>query len=85
MSDPESEMLLCTLLAPPNADFPEFGDVFRDIRERNSDKPVVMVIYGGAARDRWTKAVEGLGIPVYAATRPAVRALAALANTVEEA
>ena len=84
MSDVESDMLLCTLLAPPNADFPEFGEVFRDIRERNSDKPVVMVIYGGPARDRWTKAVEGLGIPVYAATRPAVRALAALASTVEQ-
>ncbi len=84
MSDLESDMLLCTLLAPPNADFPEFGDVFHDIRERNSDKPVVMVIYGGPARDRWTKAVEGLGIPVYAATRPAVRALAALASTVEQ-
>jgi acetyltransferase len=73
-------MLLCTLLAPANADFPEFGDVFRKIRERNPDKPVVMVVYGGAARDRWIKAVEGLGIPVYGSTRPAVRALAALTS-----
>jgi acyl-CoA synthetase (NDP forming) len=80
MSDPESDMLLCTLLAPSNADFPEFGDVFRKIRERNPDKPVVMVVYGGAARDRWIEAVEGLGIPVYGATRPAVRALAALTS-----
>ena len=79
MSDPQTDMLLCTLLAPPNADFPEFGDVFREIRARNPDKPVVMVIYGGPARERWTEAVEGLGIPVYGATRPAVRALAAIA------
>ena len=78
MSDPQSDMLLCTLLAPANADFPEFGEVFRAIRERNPNKPVVMVIYGGSARERWIKAVEGLGIPVYGATRPAVRALAAL-------
>lgn len=80
MSDPQSDMLLCTLLAPANADFPEFGDVFREIRLRNPDKPVVMVVYGGAARDRWIKAVDGLGIPVYPATRPAVRALAALSS-----
>jgi len=80
MSDPESDMLLCTLLAPANADFPEFGGVFRDIRMRNPEKPVVMVIYGGPARERWINAVEGLGIPVYGATRPAVRALAALSS-----
>lgn len=80
MSDPESDMLLCTLLAPANADFPEFGEVFRAIRKRNPEKPVVMVIYGGAARGRWIDAVEGLGIPVYGSTRPAVRALAALAH-----
>lgn len=80
MSDPESDMLLCTLLAPANADFPEFGEVFRAIRERNPEKPVVMVIYGGPARERWIRAVEGLGIPVYGATRPAVRALAALTS-----
>lgn len=80
MSDTESDMLLCTLLAPANADFPEFGDIFRDVRTRNPDKPVVMVIYGGSARERWIRAVEGLGIPVYNATRPAVRALAALTS-----
>lgn len=80
MSDPQSDMLLCTLLAPANADFPEFSEIFRDIRERNPDKPVVMVVYGGAARDRWIDAVEGLGIPVYGATRPAARALAALSK-----
>lgn len=80
MSDPESDMLLCTLLSPANADFPEFGDVFRRIRERNPEKPVVMVIYGGPARHRWVAALEGLGIPVYGSTRPAVRALAALAS-----
>jgi hypothetical protein len=39
-----------------------------------------MVIYGGSARERWIAAVEGLGIPVYASTRPAVRALAALSS-----
>ena len=80
MSDPKSDMLLCTLLAPANADFPEFGDVFGKIRMNNLGKPVVMVVYGGAARNRWIKAVEGLGIPVYGSTRPAVRALAALAS-----
>lgn len=80
MSDAESDMLLCTLLAPANADFPEFGEVFRIIREQNPQKPVVMVIYGGAARERWIEAVEGLGIPVYDSTRPAVRALAALSR-----
>jgi acyl-CoA synthetase (NDP forming) len=80
MSDAESDMLLCTLLAPANADFPEFGDVFRDVRARNPDKPVVMVIYGGPARERWIEAIEGLGIPVYNSTRPAVRALAALTS-----
>ena len=81
MADPESDMLLCTLLAPANADFPEFGEAFRAIRDRNPDKPVATVIYGGSARDRWIESLVGLGIPVYATTRAAVRALAAVARS----
>ncbi len=74
-ADPNVDIVLCTLLAPGNADFAEFGEVMRDLRKRYH-KPVALVIYGGEARPRWTMSLEGADIPVFATTRAAVRALA---------
>ena len=78
IGDANADMVLCTLLAPPNADFAGFGEVMRAIRRDHPGKPIAMVIWGGGARDRWIAAIEGLNIPVFASTRAALRALAAL-------
>jgi acetyltransferase len=82
MADPDTDMVLCTLLAPGNADFPEFGPLMRKLR-RQHDKPVVLVIYGGSARSRWIADIEGAGIPVMRTTRDGARALALLAQAAD--
>jgi len=73
-ADPNVELVLCTLLAPGNADFAQFGDLMRRLRAIY-DKPVALVIYGGEAQQRWTAALEGANIPVFRTTRAAARAL----------
>ena len=80
MADPDIDMVLCVLLAPPNADFPEVGEIFAAVRQRHPEKPLALVIYGGAVRDRWVAELEGARIPVYASTAAAIRALRALAT-----
>lgn len=80
LSDPQTDMVLGLLLAPPNADFPEVREVFSGLRARHPEKPVVLVIYGGEVRERWIRELEGLNIPVYPTTRAAVRALRALVS-----
>ncbi len=77
-ADPNVDLVLCTLLAPPNADFPEMGELLRNLRSSH-DKPVVLVVYGSAA-SRWTRDVEGANIPVFSTVRAGVRALAAVAK-----
>jgi acyl-CoA synthetase (NDP forming) len=73
-ADPNVDLVLCTLLAPANADFEGFGALVADLR-RTHNKPVTMAIYGGSARVRWTNELEGANVPVYRTTREAVRAL----------
>jgi len=68
------------LLAPPNADFPEMGDLLRTLR-RQYDKPFALVAYGSAAA-RWTEEVEGANIPVYLTVRAGMRALAMVARAI---
>lgn len=82
LADPGTDMVLCTLLAPGNADFAEFGALMHRLR-REHDKPVVLVIYGGAARERWIRDIEGAGVPVMRTTREGARALAVLARAAE--
>ena len=76
-ADPNVDLVLCTLLAPANADFEGFGALVRELRETH-DKPVAMVIYGGSARGRWISELEGANVPVYRSTREAARALSFL-------
>jgi acetyltransferase len=76
-ADPNVDLVLCTLLAPANADFPEFGTLLRRLRQ-TYDKPVALVIYGGEAAARWTADLEQADIPIFKSTRAAVRALALL-------
>jgi acetyltransferase len=76
-ADPNVDLVLCTLLAPANADFPEFGALLRKLRQTH-DKPVALVIYGGDAAARWAADLEGADIPIFKNTRAAVRALALL-------
>jgi acetyltransferase len=78
-ADPNVDLVLCTLLAPPNADFPEMGDLLRTLR-RQYNKPFALVPYGSAAA-RWTEEVEGADIPVYPTVRAGVRALAMVAKS----
>lgn len=78
--DPDVDLVLCTLLAPPNADFPEMGELLKGLR-RQHDKPVALVVYGSAGA-RWTLEVEGAGIPVFPTVRAGVRALAMVAKAV---
>ena len=81
-ADPNVDLVLCTLLAPPNADFPEMGELLRTIRG-TYDKPVALVAYGSAAA-RWIREVEGAGIPVFRTVRAGARALAMVANATDE-
>lgn len=76
-ADPNVDIVLCTLLAPGNADFDGFGTLMADLRQTYA-KPVAVVIYGGSARARWTDELDGTSVPVYRTTREAVRALSLL-------
>jgi acetyltransferase len=73
-ADPNVDLVLCTLLAPGNADFAEFGDLVRRLRQ-TYDKPVAMVIYGGDAGRRWRADLEGANVPIFRTTRAGARAL----------
>ena len=75
-ADPNVDLVLCTLLAPANADFPEFGELLRRLR-RTYDKPVAVVIYGGEAEQRWIADLEGADVPIFKTTRAGARALVA--------
>jgi len=77
-ADPNVEMVLCTLLAPPNADFPEMAELLRTLR-RQHDKPFVLVPYGSAGA-RWTTELIGADVPVCRTVRSGVRALAMVAQ-----
>ena len=79
MADENTDMVLALLLASPNSDFPGVREVFENLRRKYPEKPLVLVIHGGAERDRWLREIEGLGLPVYASSSAAVRVLGALA------
>lgn len=76
--DPNVDLIFCILLAPPNADFPEVGDLLRRLRRRHN-KPAVLVVYGSAGA-RWTREVEGADLPVYSTVRAGARALKIVAD-----
>ena len=76
-ADPNVDLVLCTLLAPANADFPGFGDLLKQLRKTHN-KPVAVTIYGGSARARWVTELEGAEVPVFNTTREAARALSLL-------
>jgi acyl-CoA synthetase (NDP forming) len=76
-SDPNVDLVLCTLLAPANADFEGFGELMKRLRQTHN-KPVAVAIYGGAARARWVAGLEGADVPVFNTTREAARALSLL-------
>jgi acetyltransferase len=78
-ADPNVDLVLCTLLAPGNADFAEFGALMRHLRETHQ-KPVALVVYGGAARTRWIADLEDANIPIFTTTRAGARALSLLAQ-----
>src|SRR6185312_16302727 len=78
-ADPNVDLVLCTLLAPGNADFPEFGELLRRLRGAY-DKPVALVIYGGEAQRRWTADLEGADVPIFHTTRAGVRALSLMVD-----
>jgi acyl-CoA synthetase (NDP forming) len=78
-ADPNVDLVLCTLLAPSNADFAEFGELLRRLR-RTYDKPICLVIYGGAAAQRWTADLEGADVPIFKTTRAGARALSLFAQ-----
>jgi acetyltransferase len=80
MADSNVDMVLCALLAPPNADFPEIGEIVAAVRQKHPEKPLALVICGGSVRDRWVAELEGARVPVYASTTAAMRALRALAR-----
>jgi hypothetical protein len=47
---------------------------------RTYDKPVCLVIYGGAAAQRWTADLEGADVPIFKTTRAGARALSLFAQ-----
>jgi acetyltransferase len=80
LEDGNIDQVLGVMLAVPNADFEEFGEVFAELRH-GSAKPLHLVM-PGPQKARWTAALEGLRIPVYDSSREAVRAMAAMTRYV---
>jgi hypothetical protein len=72
------DQVLGILLAVPNADFDGMREAFSALRESAPEKPLHLVISGGL-RDKWTRELDGLGIPIHPSLRVAVRSLSALA------
>lgn len=79
LADPDVDQVLGVLLAVPNIDFDGFGHVFDELRQAHPDTPIHLVMHGSVS-EAWTRAIDGLGIPVYATTRQAVRVMAATAR-----
>jgi acetyltransferase len=77
IGDPTTDQVLGILLAVPNADFEGMRERFAALREAEPDKPLHLVISGGL-RERWTRELDGLGIPIHPSLRIAVRSLSAL-------
>jgi len=80
LADPGVDMVLGVLLAAPAADFEDFGEVLAGLRARHPRTPLALVIVGGEVRERWMRALDAPGIPVFDSTHQAVQALAALAR-----
>ena len=78
LDDPGVDMMLCILLAIPNADFPEVHDVFERLTRSHPDKPVFLIVMGGQVRERWLTELDPLQLPAYADPRSAVRAMEAM-------
>ncbi len=78
LADPGTDGVLSIILAVPVADFDGVRDAFAGLRARHPDKPLCLVLYGGPVREKWLREIEGLEIPVFASSRLAVRALAAM-------
>lgn len=80
LDDAGVDIVLCILLAVPATDFPEVAEVFREARRRRPGKPIHLVLYGGAVKERWRRALEGLDIPVDSETILPIRAMRAMVH-----
>ena len=74
-ADPNVDLVLCTLLAPGNADFAEFGELMKRLRRSTTSRSRCASM-AGKRRQRWTAGPRGADVPVFKTTRAAVRALA---------
>ena len=79
LADPNVDQVLAVMLAVPNIDFKNFGQVFKELRAIHPDTPIHLVCNGSVSA-AWIRSVEGLGIPAYGSTREAVRVMAATAR-----
>lgn len=79
LADPNVDQVLGVILAVPNVDVTNVGQVFADLRARHPDRPIHLV-FKGSLSTAWARSIEGLGIPVYPSTRDAVRVMAATAR-----
>ncbi|HYB71887.1 MAG TPA: hypothetical protein VED18_00840, partial [Candidatus Sulfotelmatobacter sp.] len=80
LADPGTDAVLALILAIEGVDFPEVRQVFEGLKARHPAKPLYLVIYGSGVKTRWLQDIEGLDIPVFANSRIAVAALAAVAR-----
>lgn len=78
MADPGTDAVLGIVLAVPAAEFEGVRDAFAGIRARHPDKPLFLVLYGAAVRERWMREIEGLQVPVFPSSGLALRALGAM-------
>jgi acetyltransferase len=78
LADPRTDAALGIILAVPAADFAEVRQAFGGLRRRHPDKPLFLVMYGGPVREHWLHELDGLGIPVFASSRLAIRCLVAM-------
>ena len=84
LDDPSVDMLLGILLPIPNADFPAVRRVFARLKRAHPAKPFVLVLVGGAVKERWLRELEPLHVPVYGDPGVAVRALEAIRFAAEQ-
>lgn len=76
LDDPNIDSLLMIDLPVSNSDYLEVRSTYEELNARG--KPIFVVFQGGATKDKWTDALEGLKIPIYPTARRALRVLQAM-------
>jgi acyl-CoA synthetase (NDP forming) len=77
VNDNNVDAVVVILLGLANADFEGIREVFANAMQQQPEKPIYVVILGGEVKQRWTKELDGLHVPIFETTSIAVKALTA--------